>query len=323
VNPAVQGYTEAIVDETADDERDALASDIAAVDRLFRHNAGLRTAMTDVTVPARARRAVLADLLTGKLGAPAVRLCGYAAAAVHAQEVPSTLSWLANRLRQVAEHEVGAEEMLGHREARERVGGYAEALFEDLSVAELETVEDEMFRFARVVETTPELRSALGDRELPATVRRAVVSALLSGKVHPATLRLADYAVVGGRPRDVVGTLQWLVEQVANARGWRVARVRAGQDVDAEERRELSDQLSRIAGSPVELQVTVDPALLGGVNVEIGDLRLDATARGRLERLREHVTTGGWTDLGFGRLEREAHRDHHDQERPDRGTEES
>jgi F-type H+-transporting ATPase subunit delta len=323
VNPAVQGYTEAVVDETAEDARAALASDVAAVDRLFRHNAGLRTAMSDVTVPSRARRAVLAELLTGKLSASAVRLCGYAAAAVHAQEVPSALSWLANRLRQVAEHEVGVEEMLGHREARERVGGYAEALFEDLSVADLETVEDEMFRFARVVETTAELRSALGDRELPATVRRAVVNALLSGKVHPATLRLADYAVVGGRPRDVVGTLEWLVEQVAYARGWRVARVRAGQEVDAEERRGLSDSLSRIAGSPVELQVTVDPALLGGVNVEIGDLRLDATARGRLERLREHVTTGAWTDLGFGRLEREAHRDHHDQERPDRGTEES
>ena len=56
--------------------------------------------------------------------------------------------------------------------------------------------------------------------------------------------------------------------------------------------------LSRLAGSPVELQVTVDPALLAGVKVQIGDLQVDGTARGRLERLREHVVQGGWQDKG-------------------------
>jgi hypothetical protein len=50
----------------------------------------------------------------------------------------------------------------------------------------------------------------------------------------------------------------------------------------------------------------VDPRLLAGVDVEIGDLRLDATARGRLERLREHMVAGGWQDLGFGPAGRSA-----------------
>ncbi len=323
MNPAVQGYAAAIIDETAAGARASLASEVASVDEQVRRNAGLHDAMTDVAVPARARRAVLVDLLTGRVSEAAARLCGYTAGAVHAQEVPAAIAWVSNRLRQVAEHGTGTdgtgtdgkgtggtgtEELLGHRGARERVGGYAEAVFEELSVPELETVEDELFRFARIVDSTPELRSVLGDRDLPAQVRRGVVDDLLAGKVHAATLRLADYAVVGGRPRDVAGTLSWLVEQVAAARGWRVARVRAGQEVEADEHRELCERLSQLAGAPVELQVTVDPALLGGVNVEIGDLHLDATARGRLERLREHVMSGGWTDLGFGRLEREAHR---------------
>jgi F-type H+-transporting ATPase subunit delta len=308
VNPAVQGYAAAVLDATAEPARAALASDVAAVDRLVRRNAGLHAAMTDVALPSRARHAVLADLLSGKVGAAAARVCAFVAGAVHPQEVPAAITWVANRLRQVVEQEAGTEELLGHREARERVGGYAAAVFEDLSVAELETVEDELFRFARIVDATPELRNPLSDRDLPTAVRRAVVDDLLSGKVHPATLRLAEYVVVGGRPRDVAGTLDWLAEQVASARGWRVARVRAGQEVDPEERRHLSETLSRLAGSPVELQVTVDPALLAGVNIEIGDLEMDATARGRLERLREHVMTRGWTDLGFGRLERSVHR---------------
>jgi ATP synthase delta (OSCP) subunit len=44
----------------------------------------------------------------------------------------------------------------------------------------------------------------------------------------------------------------------------------------------------------VELQVSIDPALLSGVLVDIGDLRVDATARGRLDALREHLLTPGW-----------------------------
>jgi F-type H+-transporting ATPase subunit delta len=339
VNPAVEGYMAAVVDATPIPARRDLAAEVAAVDRLLQHNADLRAAMTDVTVPARARRAALTELLAGKISPAAARLCGFAAGAVHAQEVPLAIAWVANRLRRVAETAASqtavpaasqtaapaasqtaapaasqtaapaasqtaaplevTEEPLGHREARERVGGYAAAVLEDLSVAELETVEDELFRFARIVGSTPELRTALSDRDLPASVRCGVVDELLSGKVHQATLRLADYAIVGGRARDVPGTLDWLVEQVASARGWRVARVRAGQEVDDEERFELADRLSRLAGAPVELQVTVDPTLLAGVTVEIGDLQLDATARGRLDRLREHMTTGSWTDLGF------------------------
>ena len=316
MNPAVQGYTAAVVDMTTADARAELASDVGAVDRLLRTNADLHAALTDVAVSSRARRAVVLELLATKVSEPAARLCAFAAGAVHAQEVPAAISWVANRLRQVAEQGTVTEEALGHREARERVGGYASAVFEDLSVPELESVEDELFRFARIVGATPELRAALGDRDLPTSLRRGVVDDLLAGKVHPATLRLADYAIVGGRPRDVVGTLDWLVEQVADARGWRVARVRAGQEVDAEERRVLSERLSRLAGAPGELQVTVDPALLAGVSVEIGDLELDATARGRLDRLREHVAAKGWTDLGFGRSVRSAHEEQAGQGRP-------
>lgn len=310
MNPSLEGYTAAVLDgpdASGPDARAALAEDVAAVERLVRRDAELHAAMTDVAIGPRARRAVLADLLSGKVSAPAARLCAYAAGAVRAQDVPSALGWLATRLRQVAEGEDRPEEPLGHRAARERVGGYAQAVLQELAVAELETVEDELFRFARVVDATPELRGALTDRDLPAAARRAVVEDLLGTKAHPATVRLATYAVTGGRPRDLVGTLDWLVEQVAGARGWRVARVRSGQEVDDQARRDLSERLSRLAGSPVELQVTVDPALLAGVDVEIGDLRLDATARGRLDRLREHVVAGGWTDLGFGRAERAAH----------------
>ena len=86
-----------------------------------------------------------------------------------------------------------------------------------------------MFRFAQIVGSTPPLRSALVDRDLAIEARQGLVTQLLEGKVQPGTLALVRYAIAGGRARDIVGTLNWLVEQTAAARGWRIARVRAAR----------------------------------------------------------------------------------------------
>ena len=60
-----------------------------------------------------------------------------------------------------------------------------------------------------------------------------------------------------------MASLDWLVEQAAEARGWRVARVRSARPLDDDERRSLAQALQRVTGQPVELQVTEDAALLG------------------------------------------------------------
>lgn len=310
MNPAVEGYTAALVDGVDEGDRDALAADLAAIDRLLQSNGILRTAMTDVGMPGPARRAVLEELLEGKVHPAARRLAGYVTGTVHAPEVPATIHWVATRVHLIADEGMQPEALLAHRPARQRVGGYAAAVFEDLSPDELEEVEDELFRLARTVASTPALRSALANADLPVVVRCEVVDDLLSGKVHEATLRLVRYAIRGGRARDIVGTLDWLVEQTAVARGWRVARVRAGQEIDGDERQRLAETLSRLTGSPVELQVTVDPGLLAGVDVQIGDLWLDATARGRLERFRDYVVTGAWREQGLATLQGDADEEH-------------
>lgn len=300
MNPRLEGYAAAVLETTDRARAEALATDLAAVDHLFVSNEALRAAMSDTSVAGPARRAVLDELLEGKVSDEARRVAAFAASAVPAPEVPGAMTWLANRARRAAE---GIDEpmlSLGHQGARQRVGGFAAALYEDLPTDRLEEVEDELFRFARTLETTPALRSALSDRELPVEVRQGVVDDLLSGKVQPATARLVDFVVVGGRARDVVGTLYWLVEATAQARGWRVAVVDSARELDDPGRRSLSESLGRLVGAPVELQVKIDPALLAGVRVRIGDLQVDATARDRLERLREHVVTGGWEDRGFG-----------------------
>jgi F-type H+-transporting ATPase subunit delta len=302
VNPQLAGYTAAILEgasSTGDAARRALASELESIEQLVLANAPLNAALTDTTMRPPVRRAVMLDLLSGKVSDPARRLAAFACAAVRAPEVPAALGWVATRARHAAEGMEFNEETLSLLRSRQRVGGYATAIDEDLSASELEELEDSLFRFARIVASTPELRAALVDRDLAPSARQGLVTQLLEGKVHPSALLLVRYVVVGGRARDIVGTLDWLVEQTAKARGWRIARVRAAAPIDEAQRSELSDSLSGLAGAPVELQVVIDEALLSGAVIQIGDLQVDATARGRIDALREHLMPGGWDDGGF------------------------
>ena len=184
--------------------------------------------------------------------------------------------------------------------SRRRVGGYAAAVFEDEPIETLDGVEDDLFHWARAIESSAPLRNALTNRDLPATDRSRLVADLLGGRANPVTVRLATYAVAGGRPRDLLGTLDWLVDAVAEERGWRVARVTSAREIDDATRERLAATLHTLVGRPVELEVELRADLLGGVLVEVGDLRVDATARGRLEAFREHLTADPGASRTFG-----------------------
>lgn len=309
MNPSLQGYADALHESAGGEQLRQLAEESAALSRLVGSSAELRGVLTDTSIPPRARRAILDDLLGSRVSMLTRRAAGFAVAAVPAPEVPAALNWLASETERAHEGESEAEPLLARRAARERVGGYLAALEEDMAVEALEEAEDALFRLARIVESTPPLRAALTDRELPADLRAGVVHDLLAGKVGNEVLRLAEYAVRAGRPRDVVGTLDWLVERIAEARGWRVARVRAAREVDERQRGELGASLQRLVGLPVDLQVTEEPRLIGGAVIEVGDLQVDASARGRLDRLKERLAVGGWEESSLSTSEAGSHRD--------------
>lgn len=308
MKPALEGYASAVLGVPGSDVA-ALAAELAAIDRLFASNPALRAALTDTAVPAHSRRAVLDALLNGKVSDQARRAAAFAASAVSAPDVPGAIDWLAHRARQAALGDADFESPLSHLAARQRIGGFSAFVLEGESTGQLEEIEDELFRFARTVEATPALRRALTDRDLPVGARQGVVRELLAGKVSGATQRLAEYVIVGGRARDTVGTLDWLVEETARARGWRVARVRSAAAIDGGASDDLTRSLTSLTGSSVEIRVTLDPMLLAGLVVQIGDLQVDASARGRLDVLREHMSSAGWERSGFGQAAEGIRRD--------------
>ncbi len=271
------------------------ATELASVAALVDGSNELTLALNDGSVPVASRRAVLDHLLEGKVRPEVRSLVHQAVTVVPASELTASFHWLASQMRLAADRgpasaaEPFDEEVLGRMGSRNRVSGYAAAVFETVTVPELEEIEDQLFRFARTVEASRQLRHALGDRDLPVAVRQSVIAQLLGDKVLAATARLAAYAVRGGRARDIVATLDALVEDAARARGWRVARVRAADAVDDAQRGRLEEALTRLAGNPVDLQVTLDPRLIGGVVVQVGDLRVDSSTRHRIDELREHL----------------------------------
>jgi F-type H+-transporting ATPase subunit delta len=295
VNPALQGYLAAMEESLAASGALSTAADeLRAVADLVDASTELTLAIDDGSVPVAARRALLDDLLADKVRTEVVRLVHQAITVVPAAEVTASLHWLCTRVTAAADHartEPTAarpeEPALGRLASRNRVWGYAAAVFEAVSVDALEEIEDELFRFARTVEANRPLRTAFGDRDLPTAERQGLAAQLLSGKVSEATERLVAYAIRGGRARDFVWTLDSLVEAAAQARGWRVAKVRSAEPVADDQQRQLREALAVISGQPVELQVTIDSSLLAGAVVEVGDLFVNGTVRHRLEELRE------------------------------------
>lgn len=290
--PALDGYAAALLGGMDAATLVATADGLRALEQTVLARADLRAVLTDTSLSGPVRASVVREILEGKVGAPVVRLAAFAAGMVPAQEVPRAFGELA----QVAHTrvETGGHDPvnLGLLEARKRVGGFTDAVLEDRATEDFARIEHELFTWARTVEGSTELRRLLTDRDAPLEARAGVSRDLLAATADPDTVRIALYLLEGGRPRDVVGTLDYLVDHVARARDWRVARVHTARGLSDEDQVSLARSLSALTGGPVELEVAEDPTLLGGVLVEVGDLRLDATMRGRLAALHEAVASG-------------------------------
>lgn len=269
-----------------------VVGDLASLEQTVLGRSDLRGVLTDTSIAGVNRGQVLHDLLDGKVDTATLELAVYGASVVPAQEVPHAFGDLYAIANELQVNGAIDWKNLGLLAARQRVGGFADAVLDEIDTTNFSQIEEELFRWARTVEANEGLRRVLLDRDAPLESRMATVEALLTGKVHTVTLSLAKFVIEGGRARDVVGTLDFLVDYVARARDWRVARVHTARPLDDQSQSQLLNSLSALTGKSVELQIDEDPSLLGGVLIEVGDLRLDATTRGRLGTLHDAVASG-------------------------------
>ena len=170
------------------------------------------------------------------------------------------------------------------------VRGYAEALFRVVQAeGELDRVEDELFRFGKLLESNHELKQALSDKSIDKVQRAKILDELLADKVSPHTLGLLSFVVEQGRGRQLPQILGGLSDLAAEARQHVVAEVRSAVPLGDKQRDRLAEALSQATGKNVEVKVLVDPSVIGGVVAKVGETIIDGTIRRRLEQLKEQV----------------------------------
>jgi F-type H+-transporting ATPase subunit delta len=171
-----------------------------------------------------------------------------------------------------------------------RIDGYARGLFE-IARAEgtLDEVEDELFRFARSFENNEGLRSVLTDEMIPAERRQAVVEDLLGGKATNTTTQLISMVIGSGRGRSLPEIIDRLVARAASAKQLEVANVRVAVPLSEDQQHRLAAALTNATGKQVNMKVTVDPSVLGGIVATIGDTVIDGTVRTRIDQLKSRL----------------------------------
>ena len=298
---SIRGYTDGVIDGIAAAELSSLVGELSAVRDVIGGSDDLRRVLSDPGVALAARRGVLSDLFASRVAPATMRLVNFVLEADRASETFDDLSWVATRIGAAANRmEPTFEAVLGHKSAEERLDGYASAVLESIrDERDLGEIEDELFRFSRVVAGSDELRAVLESRDVPAGTRRRIVVDLLSSKASAATTAMAAYATTIGRPRDYQDLLEALVARVASETNRRLAEVRSAVELDDAQQRRLADALARAVGHDVDVRVTVDPSLIGGFVATIGDTVVDGSARHQLEVLKDrlvmpevNITTG-------------------------------
>ena len=164
------------------------------------------------------------------------------------------------------------------------------ALQQAESEGQLDEVEDQLFRLERTVNGQPELRAALTDRNLPSELKGRLLHRLLDDKVTGVTLALAERAVLEPRGRTLEHVLDEFTELAARRRERSLARVTSAIPLSEEQQERLRENLRREFGRDVRLQLVVDPSIIGGMTVRVGDELIDGSVARQLGSARRHLT---------------------------------
>jgi F-type H+-transporting ATPase subunit delta len=241
-----------------------VGDELFAVVRLLDSEHGLRRALADTTKPSQEKAGVARRLLHGKVSEQTEDLIAEAGAARWAS--PGDL---ADAIEQLA------------------IEAYTLAAQLDGS---LDDLEDDLFRFARVVSGQPDLRWALVGAA-PAGAKGNLVSNLLEGKVSSQSLSLITQVLTHPRGRSPQAALDLCAGIAAKRREQLIAVVRVATELTAEQRQRLASTLTEAYGRGIHLNVLHDPAVIGGMSVQIGDELIDGTAASRLARVRRRLAS--------------------------------
>lgn len=256
----VLAKTSEVLAEGSDAHR--LGSDLFSLALVLDARHSLRRALTEPAVPAAAKARLLHSLFDGKVADDALSVA----------EAGVGLRWSATRDVCDALEEASVTALVARADDEGR----------------LDDLEDHLFRFARIAEGNPGLREAFGDTGAPLEGKRRLVRDLVGDKVDATTATLLGQAVAG-RHRSLTGTLALYQRVAAGRRDSMIATVWVAAPLSEEHRERLTRALSAQHERQIHLNVVVDPDVLGGVRVAVGDEVLDSSVEARLQQAQRRL----------------------------------
>jgi ATP synthase F0 subunit b/ATP synthase F1 delta subunit len=248
-----------IAEDLDDRGLSTVADDLTSVAALLDREAVVTRYLTVPAEDAAPRIRLIERLVSGKVGEPALDLLRSAASE----------RWSANSDLVDAVELVLRQALLLRAE---RAG-------------QADEVEDQLFRFSRILDVQPRLAILLGDYEVPADSRVRLLRNVLESAsidVNPIAVDLLSKTVELLRGQSAEEAVLGLAEVAVARRGEVVAQVSAAAELSDTQRTRLTGVLSRIYGHPVTVQMEVDPELLGGLAISVGDEVIDGTLSSRL-----------------------------------------
>ena len=251
----VERFDEVTADLNADG-LSKLANDLASVAKLLSEEAVLNKHLAEPAENPEPKTGLLETLLSGKVGDDSLEILKTAVSQRWSRE-----SDLADAVQHVA-----------------RLALLVRAERDD----EVEDVKDQLFRFSRILDSQPKLNTLLSDYTAPAEGRIALLDNVLEGKVNATARALLAQTIELLHGRHADEAVLELAELAVARRGEVVAHVSAAADLSDAQRRRLTEVLTRIYGHPVSIQLHVNPKLLGGLTIAVGEEVIDGSLSSRL-----------------------------------------
>jgi F-type H+-transporting ATPase subunit delta len=257
---ALRKRLDAVTGQAGSDALIELARELSAVTELFASHPRLRRTLGDPSTEQERRTELVARLLTGKIGANSLQLTRDAAA----------MRWSAPWDLVDAIEQIAADALLAAAE-NDRV---------------LDRVEDELFRFERILASQSDLSSLLDEAAVPASRRIELLNSVVASKVHPITRELLEHAVSSRRRHAVSFAIDDLLTAAATRRERSIAKVVSAVELSAAQQDRLAETLTELYHRPISVRIAVEPAVRGGLIVRVGDEVIDGSVAARLTQVR-------------------------------------
>lgn len=168
------------------------------------------------------------------------------------------------------------------------IDAYAQAIVAIATTeGHLSETEDELFRFARALESSDELRETIRNPQIPVQIRQQIVEDLLGGSATSSTVSAVSMLVAADRSADIQKIADAVVASSASGRGQAVAEVRSAVALSDAQITALGEALKAKTNQEVSIRNIVDPNVVGGIVTQIGDTLLDGSVRTHLNQLRD------------------------------------